>query len=156
MQACDVVFFRGKGIVGSLISWFTQSPYSHVGLAIDGAHIIQAYRFVQTGIVPFEYDPSIHRVYRLDLTEQQKKDILYYAVSIIGTEYDYWQLIGLLFNKRGLFDSANKLICSEVIDKAFYYAGVPRKGNLPIGDVTPGELLEIYNLLERGHSVANL
>ncbi|ATN94569.1 hypothetical protein BSP21_219 [Bacillus phage BSP21] len=56
-------------------------------------------------------------------------------------------MLRLVFDiKTNVFNKVNKYICSEIIDNAFVAAGVPRKDKENIGDVTPQELLDKYDL----------
>ncbi|AOZ62012.1 hypothetical protein QCM8_94 [Bacillus phage QCM8] len=152
IQAADVIFYRPKSIIGWVISKVTNSPYSHVALAIDSNTLIEANRFIKTRIVPIEYDKNITHVYRLEnLTQEEREKIVELAVSLEGTDYDYAQIfemfVRIVFRmKRTLFNNQKKLTCSEVVDRSFYLAGVKRKDNEFLFDVTPEELIHKYPL----------
>jgi len=99
-----------------------------------------------------ELDENKHVIYTTgDKPEEQIDRILKYAYKSIGIKYDYLQILGLflslLFRNKvnRWFNSANKLICSEFIDIAYYSAGVERKTIVNLGDVTPQELLDVYD-----------
>ena len=152
IQAADVIFYRPTGFIGRVISYFTSSPYSHVALAIDANTIIEANRFIKTRVVPIEYDNKITHIYRLDNVTQEERDrIVSIALSYEGTDYDYAQIfemfVRIVFRiKRTLFNNQQKLTCSEVVDNAFYKAGVKRKDLEFLYDITPEELLHKYSL----------
>jgi len=159
MQIGDVIFFRGT-VRGSTspISWLiqtlTKSEFTHVGLYVGDGKIIEADRFIKTRIRKFRPDREHHTIYRLPkLTDIQKEAIQWYAKRYEGMGYDYLQIIGFIFRllfkwNAPLFNQANKLVCSELIDRVFYQVGVPRKTENcpPVGNVTPAELLEVYPL----------
>ena len=152
IQAADVIFYRPKSIIGWVISKVTNSPYSHVALAIDSNTLIEANRFIKTRVVPIEYDNKITHIYRLDNVTQEERDrIVSIALSYEGTDYDYAQIfemfVRIVFRiKRTLFNNQQKLTCSEVVDNAFYKAGVKRKDLEFLYDITPEELLHKYSL----------
>lgn len=154
MEVGDVVMFKPSSPISFVIAYLTKSEYSHVGLVVGKDMVVEADRFVNTRLSQIEFDPNRHALYRVPgLLETQKKIIQEYAVSMIGTRYDYWQIFGwfirLVFgwNKHNLFNRSNYLICSELIDQAYQRAGVPRSCDCPVGDVTPQDLLRIYNFV---------
>jgi len=152
IQSADVIFYRPKSFIGWVISKVTNSPYSHVALAIDSNTLIEANRFIKTRVVPIEYDNKITHIYRLDNVTQEERDrIVSIALSYEGTDYDYAQIfemfVRIVFRiKRTLFNNQQKLTCSEVVDNAFYKAGVKRKDLEFLYDITPEELLHKYSL----------
>lgn len=158
MEVADVVFFRHTdNFISKAIALLTSSEFTHVGLitSVDGENkgtIIEADRFIKTRRREFEFDPSLHALYRVpNLTDRQKRDIVSFALTMEGARYDYLQVIGffirLVFklNIGNLFNRSNYLICSELIDKAYYTSGVPRNSVLDIGDVLPNDLLNNYD-----------
>lgn len=154
LEIGDVIFFKAENTwISKLISKLTHSPYTHVGLAIGKNHIIEANRFVNTRIVRFDFDGKKHAVYRLQGIDDKIRDKIYAQAMVYNNyPYDYLQILGLFFRylfrwkKDNLFNRANRLICSELIDYTFYYAGVNRKRELELGDITPSMLLELYDL----------
>ncbi|MGD1416551.1 YiiX/YebB-like N1pC/P60 family cysteine hydrolase [Bacillus stercoris] len=159
----DVLFFRKtNSIVSRIIAKITKSDYTHVGLIVahdemtNVATIIESDRFVRTRVSMIKIDES-HIVYTTgNNSEELKSRIVNYAYKRLGTEYDYMQIMGIflsfIFKGERFFNSSNKLICSELIDLAYFEAGVKRKNHLNIGNVTPQELIDIYDLkeLEKG------
>lgn len=157
MQRADVVFFKASdNWISKTIAKITSSDYTHVGLVITDSStnkcvIIEADRFIKTRKRVFTFDPSLHALYRIpNLTDTQKRDIVGYAESMVGTPYDYLQIIGFLLqlvfkvNTGNLFNRANSLICSELIDKALFTSNVTRKNKIGIGNVMPQDLLGVY------------
>lgn len=152
IQSADVIFYRPKSFIGWVISRATNSPYSHVALAIDSNTLIEANRFIKTRVVPIEYDKEITHIYRLDsLTKEEQDKIVSIALSYEGTDYDYAQILEMFLRivlnlKRTLFNNQKKLTCSEVVDSSFYKAGIKRKDTEFLYDITPEELLQKYSL----------
>lgn len=159
MEIADVVFFRSTdNLISKAISSLTSSEFTHVGLvtsvSADGkcGEIIEADRFIKTRRRAFEFDTTQHALYRVpDLTEKQKNDIVNFAISKEGTGYDYLQIIGFFLrlafklNISNLFNRANHLICSELIDISYFASGVERTSINSLGDVLPVDLLDSYN-----------
>lgn len=159
MEVADVVFFKHTdNFISKTISLLTSSEFTHVGLITsvpsEGNHgiLIEADRFIKTRQREFTFDPNLHALYRVpNLTDKQKQDIVSYALSMEGTRYDYLQIIGFIIrlvfklNIGNLFNRANYLICSELIDKAFYTSGVHRNSLNHLGDTLPSDLLQSYD-----------
>ncbi|MGV4321324.1 YiiX/YebB-like N1pC/P60 family cysteine hydrolase [Bacillus mojavensis] len=157
----DVLFFKKKNsIISNLISKLTKSDFTHVALIIaydvnsNTATIIEANRLIRTRIsrVAINKDNVIYSSgYKSD---EKIGKILRFAYKKVGTNYDYLQIFGLLVSliykgKRSpLFNSTNKFICSELIDLAYFRAGIERKDLLNLGNITPQELIEEYDLKE--------
>jgi uncharacterized protein YycO len=149
----DVIFYRPTGLVGWAISKITRSKYSHVALAIDAYNIIEADKFIKSRISNLYYIEEVHSVYRLKgITDQQGQQIVNNAMTMLGVGYDYKQILGLYFRlvfrkEYSTFNTANKYICSEIVDNSFIQAEVPRKDNEHLGDITPQELFDKYELV---------
>jgi len=149
----DVVFFKKEN---SIISK-TKSEYTHVGIVVaydeltDIATIIESNRFIDTSVTILKLDEEKHRVYTIDKTKEQEELIVKYSYELVGFEYDYMQIFGMFlsivfgFNKDKIFNNANKLICSELIDNVYLKSGIKRNNNINIGNVTPQDLLEVYD-----------
>lgn len=149
----DIVFYRPTGLIGWAISKITRSEYSHVALAIDAYNIIEADKFIKSRISNLYYIEEIHSVYRLKgASELQKHQVVNNAMTMLGVGYDYKQIMGLylrlVFHRdSSTFNTANKYICSEIIDNALIMADIPRKDNRNVGDITPQELFDKYELV---------
>ncbi|UPI12851.1 hypothetical protein [Bacillus phage SBSphiJ5] len=152
IQPGDVIFYRPTGFIGWAISKITKSEYSHVALVVSPDHIIEANRFIKSRIADLHYTKEIHSVYRLNnLPADTRLRIINNALTMLDVSYDYSQIFGLLLRlvfdiKTNVFNKVNRYICSEIIDNAFVAAGVPRKDKENIGDITPQELLDKYDL----------
>lgn len=157
----DVVFFKkDNSLISKVIANITKSEFTHVGLIVAYdektkiATIIESNRFVETRLTRVQLD-SNHVVYTTGDKPREVQDrILKFAYEQVGKKYDYLQILGLFLSlllkgeRYVVFNSSNKLICSELIDLAYYKAGVKRKTNISIGDVTPQELLKVYDFEE--------
>lgn len=155
----NILFFKKTtSFVSRIIANITKSEFTHVGLIVGYddmtgvATIIEADRFVATRLTHVQLDET-HVVYSTeDMTEEMRERIVKYSMKSIGIKYDYLQAFGLFLslvfkgNRHAVFNSSNKLICSELIDLAYYKSGVPRINTDNIGNITPQELVEAYKL----------
>ena len=159
MMIGDVLFFKKENtFISKLIANITSSEYTHVGLivAYDNmtgvATIIESDRFVKTRVSRVQLEDR-HVVFTAgNLSDETRKKIVDHAFKSIGVSYDYLQIAGLFFSMllRGkrcaLFNSTNKLICSELIDLAYYSSGVKRISVENLGNIMPSELIKYYEL----------
>lgn len=157
----DVVFFkRTNSFISRVIANITNSDYTHVGLIVaydemtGVATIIESNRFIETRITRIQLNES-HMVYSTGSKPKEQTDrILKYAYSKIGMKYDYMQVVGLFLSllfkgyRCAWFNSTNKLICSELIDISYLSSGVKRVDMINIGNITPQELIEKYNMFK--------
>ncbi|MFS0905812.1 hypothetical protein AB3N02_22575 [Priestia aryabhattai] len=154
----NVLFFkRTTSIISRVIANITNGEYTHVGLIVAYdemtgiATIIESDRFVSTRLTRVQLNEN-HAIFATEMTEEQRNLVIKFAFKSLGEKYDYLQVFGLflslLFKKEryAFFNSSNKLICSELIDLSYYKAGVPRKNQNNIGNITPVELFEVYEL----------
>ncbi|UJJ74905.1 hypothetical protein [Bacillus phage BM-P1] len=148
----DIVFYRPLTLLGRIVSKVTKSEYSHVALVVGTNTVIEADKFIKTGFSVLNYDKKVHSIYRLDnISPEDRLKIVNAVLTMQDTSYDYSQIFGLFLRlvfriNTDIFNKANKFICSEIIDRAFISAGIPRKDQKNRGDVTPQELFEKYKL----------
>lgn len=153
----DVIFFKkNDSFISRVIAYFTKSEYTHVGLIVNYDEstnivtIIESNRFVDTRINMIELDQQKHEIYTLDKSQDETDRIIKYAYQTVGMKYDYLQILGLLISllfdtEYRFFDRKNKLICSELIDLSYYKAGTKRDADMSLGNITPQELLQVYD-----------
>jgi len=155
----NLVFFKKtNSLISKMIAKVTKSEFTHVAIIVGYdkmtgvATIIESDRFSKTKLARIQLSDE-HVVYTTGYQPKEVTDkIVRYAHQQLGMGYDYLQLIGiflsLVFKRKrdAYFNSANKMICSELIDLAYYKAGIKRNNYENIGDVTPQELFEVYDL----------
>lgn len=157
----DVLFYKKTDFfISKVIAFLTKSDYTHVAIIINYNEetnivtVVESNRFTKTKISQIFLDDN-YVIYTIpNKTKEMQDKILKFADLSLGKKYDYLQVLGLFFSllfKKGrneYFNNKNKYICSELIDLAYYQAGVPRKNQLNIGNVTPFELIDLYGLQE--------
>lgn len=147
METGDIVFFKSNSLISKAISYFTDSPYSHVALAVSSDEIIEADRFIK--VRKRKLDAlDVVEVRAMHLAPIQKAQLVYVAEKQLNKGYDYLSIlkwfIRLLFKRDfTLVDNANRLICSELIDVCYQEIGIDLVPDRTTGDVLPSQLYTI-------------
>lgn len=151
MRAGDIVFIKGDSWVSRIIRWFDKGEFTHVGVAITSLDLIEAQRFARVRIHPVgDVETAVPTDF---LTEDERKRILSEAIDMIGTRYDYLQIFGYIIRKlfrregSGRFNSPSKLICSELVSRALYKAGITSDADA-LYDLTPNQLYTYIEYLK--------
>jgi hypothetical protein len=152
----DVIFFKkDSSFISRIIAKVTNSEYTHVGLIVaydeltNTATIIESNRFVNTRVNRITLDDKYVVYTTGEKPKEQVDRLLSFAYRNLNVKYDYFQILGLLISllfkgENRYFNNSNRMICSELIDLAYYTAGVKRIDGVNLGNVTPQELLEVY------------
>jgi cell wall-associated NlpC family hydrolase len=154
MKPGDVLFYKGASLIARIIAAVTRSSYTHVALAVGDGQIIEADRFIKTRIRTLQPDEQ-YDVYEFEgITDETREKLVTAALTLVDYPYDYRQIvrnfIRLVFKRNASFiEAQNAVICSDIIDVPAYIAGVKRNNVRPVGDCTPAELLEVYQLRPR-------
>lgn len=152
MQEFDILFYKGKSIISKTIQRFTKSPYSHVALVITPDLIVETDWYYP---VRYRENVYVHEEFTIKryehLTDEQKEKILEYINEHLDTRYDYIQIIyhvlNILFGWK-VRNDPNTFTCSELIDRAFMYAGIDLDPSREDGSLTPAELFNSPYLVE--------
>lgn len=153
----NIIFVQGKGIVSRIIRYFDKGDYSHVAIAVDYDYVIEA--DVDTKVSARFFDPNKYSkitVIDLGLDESKSMHVINEALLLVGTKYDYLQLVwyGLrkLFNIKGKnkLNNPRNVICSELVFIVLSKAGILDELGIDYKyyegiDLTPNEL---YDLVE--------
>lgn len=113
-----IVFKKGRTFISLLIRLITRSKFSHVGIVIDD--IIYetdiGYNFRKS---KFDWEESIYNGIILDISNEEKDDLIKYLNSNIGKKYDNKEnlrYILKLFNLDWIFkDNNRKWNCVESV-----------------------------------------
>jgi uncharacterized protein YycO len=144
VQPCDLLFYKGKGMLSRIVESVTDSPYSHVALILDSLHVVETDFFRPVNIYHISYPKGSYDIYRAEgLSSQQAQRIIEYTMTVLGQDYDLIQSLSHLTNRCFGFPLVNfqhLKNCSELVDLAFKHAGFPLLDNDFNGTVTPGQL----------------
>lgn len=151
----------GLTTMGSWISWWVvlgqallgdASRYTHAFVVTSETELVEAW---SSGARPNELSayaghPLLFSA--LDLTDQQRRDVVAHAKSLEGTPYSFLDYLSLALLHWGIrpgwltdyVKNSGHMICSQLVDEAFRRAGVHlfTDGRLP-QDVTPGALFYV-------------
>lgn len=165
LRSCDVILIEGRSRVSEVIKLITQSPWSHSALYIgklcdiqdprvrdtikqnyqgpdDQPLMLESALGMGTVIRPLDCYRNEHiRICRpKGLLEKDKNDVLRYALSRLGYDYDVRQILDLarfLFPWRIMprrwrstlfkthIGSVTKTVCSTLIAESFTFAHFP-------------------------------
>jgi hypothetical protein len=148
MKPGDIVFVNGRTPISWLIRVIDGGPYSHVAVAVSDTHIIEAKYLTKVRISYMDYEDI--EIIDLGLNDKQRDQIVHSSIRLVGRWYDYLQIVWYFFDKlfkldsKGIWNSKNNLICSELVDYLLYEIGYI-SNDIFLGDVTPSEL---YNFLK--------
>lgn len=152
LQIGDIVFVKGGGLIGKLISLLTNSPYTHVAVVYDiegdGTVLIMDTDWIHTKLRLLRYyDDRGYDTYRYikGLSDRQKHMVQQWILRHLDIDYDYIQLFSfinrLVFNINRVFNSPDKFVCSEMVDRLYYEKlDIDLRPRYHIGNVTPEDL----------------
>src|SRR5699024_3939610 len=149
----DIILVRGNTpIISRLIRWFTDSEYTHVGIALNAFFIYEIDINKRMGIHLFEHED--YDVFRSiePLTKEQKQLMKDYTIERTknNTGYDYFKIIGFALEKffkfPVVFNQVNKQVCSEIVDIIYKSAGIDLVPNRPLGHVRPSDIAQSKKL----------
>ena len=153
MHKYDILFYRGSNTISRAVKRITKSQYSHVALVINEYLVVETnwyypVRFRRNRYLEHE-EFTLKRVE--NLTEEQQEKIFEFISLYLDTRYDYIQIfyhvLNVVFGTK-LKNNPNLYTCSELIDRAFQYAGIDLVPGREDGDLTPEELFNSPLLVE--------
>lgn len=160
-QVGDIIFYESTTFIGSIIRKITNSPFSHVALAVSPTEIVEANAFIRSRKVTFTPEKCKRiKVLRTKqpLTYAQERTLVINSDKLLNKGYDYLGITRLFaktlfrFNLDGRKDDLTKLWCSEMVDYAYETIGidlVPQIDNhyVSITDLEESpELVEAFEL----------
>lgn len=157
----DIVFVQGKGIISKIIRLFDRGTYSHCAVAVSDSRVIEADVDTKVAIRPFNKDKYNEvEVIDLGLSLKQRREVYETAMSMIGTRYDYFQLLWYVLRRIFKLKGKNRLnnpkyvICSElvflVLDRIGALDDLGIKETIYNGvDLTPNELYDLVKFVSK-------
>lgn len=165
MKRGDIVFVQGKGFIANIVRYFDRGKFSHCAIAISDTRVIEADVDTKVAVRPFvESEYSAIEVVDLGLTLNQRKRVINSSMKMLGTRYDYIQL--LWYGLRKVFDFKGKnrlnnpkyVICSELVFIALDEAGILEDLRIKEAfnngiDLTPNELYDLVKYVSTQNRV---
>lgn len=116
----QVLLFRGRGLISTLIRWQTRGYYSHAAIRVSENECIEAWQGAGVRMKRITDWAGID-IFDVDATPRQKIIAANYAAQQIGKGYDY---LGVLrFVSRRQRNNPERFFCSELVAAAFEHAG---------------------------------
>ncbi len=125
-----------------LIGWWTNGPYSHVEIIVDGKMYSSSPR---DGKIR-ERDAILDDHERWDYVTvyvSNKKNFYKFFEQVNGNKYDWAGILGFIIPFR---DSENKYFCSEFVTRALQFMGYSNLYSIKAGITSPNRL---YKLLSK-------
>jgi hypothetical protein len=154
LEIGDIVLYKaGDDFFSKCVRFFTKSNYVHVSMLVSNDLVIEANWNKKSNIVPFRYNQKKMEIYRVigGLTTEQKFVLLKSSYLFLNKKYDYPQIFGYIVkyffkSKSNIFNSPNKIICSELIDRSYLKAGIDLLSENLDGDISPDEIIKSNKL----------
>lgn len=102
IQPGDVIFTRGKGVVSTIIRYFTSSSTAHCGVVVDVQHggLVTHEAFWPGGVKVYThrnvYDNDLNRIYRIWRTPEEQSNIVQRSHHMVGKRYDLIEILRII------------------------------------------------------------
>jgi hypothetical protein len=160
----DVLMYKGRGLISSIIQWATRSPYSHAGIAARWNERLMVLEAKGRGVVASPFSRNV-KEYRGDvewfscireISEEGRLNMVIFAQEELGKHYGrlktIWLGLRTLFErdmeKRDRLKKESKLFCSEYVAQIYNSIGMDLKKQRSDRFMRPGDIAE-SPLLER-------
>ena len=152
MKDLDIVAFQPRNWFGRLIAWLTNSPYSHIGIVLNGEQEMMVEARLTVRVTNLRPDKRSHVLYTLKtpLTAAQITAAKTYLSSMLGAGYDFPNLLDIFINMfrralnrtyRSYWQRDGRPVCSELVARAYGAAGVILCHGKPLWAITPGDII---------------
>lgn len=124
-----LVFYKGKGLISSLIRWQTRGQYSHVGVQMPDGSVIEAWHVGgvrwNAGLGTAHDEGTEVDVFLVEhLTKVETMRVLDFLKSKLGRGYDFRSVARFLSRRNESNEDRDRWFCSELVAAAFASAGV--------------------------------
>lgn len=149
-QAGDYFVVATNGVVARLIRWFTGSWANHCGICLGGDLVVEANPGgVAVGHLS-EYAGEHIAWSHFDLTEKEQDRIVGACNAMLGIPYSFKDIAAMVLKRAGVkwwaahrLNRGDRLICSQLVVRAYRVAGFDLVPNVPDNYVTPGDLAAV-------------
>jgi len=156
----DILMFKGKGIVSTIIKWKTKSPYSHAGIVAWWNERLMVLEAVGKGV---EARPISYLLKHYDggfdyyrpkkdtgINNDQRKKMTAFAQEQLGKEYATIHtikfflrlLFGLKMTRRDRAKPPGKFFCSQYVSAVYNVGGYDLEIKFSDKFTTPNQISE--------------
>lgn len=131
----DLLLFKGKGLISTIIRAVTRSPYSHAGLVYTFEKRVYCIESVGTGVRIILLSELVKRYhggidyFEVDVSARQRRRAVSFGFQQLGKFYDKLGLIrfaaALLWDKKAVSARDDRWFCSELVAAAYELQGAP-------------------------------
>lgn len=115
-----IAFYKDKSaLFNRAVSWWTNGPYSHVELIIDGVSYSSSFRDGGVRKKVIEYKPDHWDMFQLDCSTETEQSAVAWFEKHMGQKYDVIGLIGFVIGT--VSGNKRKFFCSEAVAAALGY-----------------------------------
>jgi hypothetical protein len=136
----DILFAYGNSFISDLIEDLTHEGASHVCVATDSTHVIEAQGGRKVGYQNLSFYSTNIKVYRLPIPTYNMSLGQSWLVEQIGKPYDYWDIVvlsfWLLFKFKIPWKEYGAFICSSLTRNYIFQC----KLNIPDLNMTPRDV----------------
>ncbi len=123
IQRCFMVklaFYKNKStLFNRAVSWWTNGPYSHVELIIDGVSYSSSFRDGGVRKKLIDYKPEHWDMFELNCTAETEQNAVAWFEQNMGRTYDVLGLVGFVIGS--VSGDKEKFFCSEAVASALGY-----------------------------------
>ncbi len=164
IKDCDVLLYKGEGLISGIIKLWTGSEYSHAALVGWWGDRLMVLESTKRGVFPVALSKNVKDYHgRIELwrakkviTKADRKAMLEFAKLEIGKEYpSVWNLAKTFLSKkdkRDKFRPASLVFCSQLVASTYNFKGHDLAKKIADAFTTPEDLYE-GDMLEIGGRV---
>jgi hypothetical protein len=161
----DVFLYKGRcflkpvvGWIAPATGWFTESPYTHAGMAIRLHERVMVIESIGRGVIvnPCSLSFSRHRsdvdwfTYRGEISDPTREALIRHAAEELGKRFAFWKaFLALMKTKlrlplKGLdeFEEESRFYCSHFVAHVYNSVGLDLSEGSPDEYMTPRGLAE--------------
>jgi len=169
----DVFLYQGrtflKPIVGQIsgaTGWFTESPYTHAGIAVWWHDRLMVIESIGRGVIvdPCSMSFARHKsdvewfTYRGQISDATREALIGHAAEELGKRFAFWKaFLALVKMKLGLplkgldkFEEESRFYCSHFVAHVYNSVDLDLKKDSPDEYMTPKDLARSPKLRNRG------
>lgn len=136
----DVLMFKGRYFISSIIKWLSRSRYSHAGIVAKWNDRLMVMEADSKGVIVSRISSKVRkyrgkvewRTCNREISDGDRRKMIDFAQEELGKEFARWKALRLglmVFFKMKVsqddkFARKNKLICSEYVASIYNQAGI--------------------------------